>query len=98
MILRKSVKEHGEVFNDEIFVDILGPANINLNLSEQKVTVNGKMDAQKVFEAVKKKFGNRILLLFPEAPKEEEKKDEKKEESKAQPNEPVSQFSQIHYE
>mgnify|MGYP000185027129 FL=1 len=83
---------------NEIFVDILGPANINLNLSEQKVTVNGTMDAQKVFEAVKKKFGNRTLLLFPEAPKEEEKKDEKKEESKAQPNEPVSQFSQIHYE
>ena len=65
----------GKVFNDEIFVDILGPANIDLNLSEQKVTVNGKMDAQKVFEAVKKKFGNRTLLLFPEAPKEEEKKD-----------------------
>ena len=86
------------MFNDEIFVDILGPANIDLNLSEQKVTVNGKMDAQKVFEAVKKKFGNRTLLLFPETPKEEGKKDEKKEESKAQPNEPVSQFSQIHDE
>ena len=71
---------------NEIFVDILGPADIDLNLSEKKVTVNGKMDAQKVFEAVKKKFGNRILLLFPEAPKEEEKKEAIYEEQLQQTN------------
>ena len=71
-------------------IELPGAANIDLDLSEQRVTVNGKMDAQKVFEAVKKKFGSRTLLLFPETPKEDEKKDERKEETKLQVNEPVS--------
>jgi hypothetical protein len=67
-----------------------GASNIDLDLSQQRVTVKGKMDAQKVFEAVKKKFGSRTLLLFPETPKEEEKKEEKQEDVKPPANEPVS--------
>ena len=72
---------------------------MNEDLVSGKVVMKGKgLDGEKVCAKLRKAGKHCHIVPPPEPPKEEEKKDEKKEESKAQPNEPVSQFSQIHDE
>lgn len=60
-----------------------GVEDINIDMKAQKVTLKApKVDAKKLFEAVKKKSGGKVTKLLHPDPKEEKKKEEKKDDKK----------------
>eukprot|EP00249_Psilotum_nudum_P027290 c34801_g1_i1 orf=208-1107(+) len=59
-----------------------GLENIYIDMKEQKVTVRGNVDADKILERMKKKCGKRTQLLFCQLNREEDTKTEEKIEQK----------------
>lgn len=69
---------------NKVLKNFPGVERVDLDAKERKVTVKGKVDAKKVFEAVKNKCGKRTVLVYPQLSKEDDKK---KEEEKEKPKE-----------
>lgn len=66
-----------------------GVEKVEIDTKGQKVTAKGKIDAKKLSEAVKKKTGKAVKILYPEPKKDDgKKKEENKEEKEKKKNEP----------
>eukprot|EP00250_Pteridium_aquilinum_P005200 c15333_g1_i1 orf=1065-1817(+) len=73
---------------NKVLKNFPGVEKVDLDARERKVTVKGKVDAKKVFEAVKQKCGKRTVLVYPQLSKEEEKKKEEEKEKEKAKEEP----------